>query len=323
MAMDSWVPRRFGSLSSRLTSGHGILVIGLASLAALIYARGNVSTLVIMYAINVFLTFSLSMAGMLKDAIFPGRGGHRRFGEAVLFLTGLLICLSILGVTTYQKFYEAGWLTLGVTGAITGGCYLVRMHYRNIGRLVASLDREIPKLPDLPEMPPSENRRDGQTAAILVGGYGGLGINTTRDVIRQFKAVYQRIVFVSVGVVDASSLQYGVEAEQVLQKTRAACRQYVELAARYRVPATWRATVATSANDELESLCSTLATEYDSVTFFAGQLVFDRPRWYHQWLHNNTAFDLQSRLLVIGQTMVIMPRLVALKPVPKDAVGQR
>lgn len=78
------------------------------------------------------------------------------------------------------------------------------------------------------------------------------------------------------------------------------------------MPASYRAAVATSVNDELETVCQQVATDYDDVTFFAGQLIFDRPRWYHQWLHNNTAFDLQSRLLVFGQTLVILPRLVQL-----------
>ncbi len=312
MAMDGWVPRRFGALSSRLTSGHGILVMGVAALAALAYTGGNVSTLVVMYAINVFLTFSLSMAGMLKGALFPGKGDKRNFGDAALFLTGLLICLSILIITTWEKFYQAGWLTLGVTGAITVACYLVKRHYRSIGRLIASLDRQIPRLPEIPEEPPHDSGHNGRTAAILVGGYGGLGINTTREVVREFRDVFKRFVFVSVGVVDASSLQYGVEAEQVLDRTKAACRQYVELASRYKIPASYRAAVATSVNDELEVICQRVAADYDDVTFFAGQLVFDRPRWYHQWLHNNTAFDLQNRLLVFGQTLVILPRLVQL-----------
>ena len=66
MAVDSWVPHRFAALSERLTTQNGILLMGAAALAALLYTSGNVGHLVVMYSINVFLTFSLSMLAMLR-----------------------------------------------------------------------------------------------------------------------------------------------------------------------------------------------------------------------------------------------------------------
>ncbi len=66
MAVDSWVPHRFAALSERLTTQDGILLMGGAALAALLYTGGNVGHLVVMYSINVFLTFSLSMLAMLR-----------------------------------------------------------------------------------------------------------------------------------------------------------------------------------------------------------------------------------------------------------------
>ena len=66
MAVDSWLPRRFSALSERLTMQNGVLLMGAASLAVLFYTHGSVSALVVMYSINVFLTFSLSQFGMAK-----------------------------------------------------------------------------------------------------------------------------------------------------------------------------------------------------------------------------------------------------------------
>ena len=73
MALDSWVPRRFASLSERLTTQNGIMLVGGAALAALLYTRGSVQLLVVMYSINVFLTFSLSLLGMTVDTISTRR----------------------------------------------------------------------------------------------------------------------------------------------------------------------------------------------------------------------------------------------------------
>ena len=67
MAIDSWLPHRFAALSERLTMQNGVLLMGGASIAALLYTHGDVAKLVVMYSINVFLTFSLSE---LRDGRF-------------------------------------------------------------------------------------------------------------------------------------------------------------------------------------------------------------------------------------------------------------
>src|SRR5690606_9701859 len=61
LALDSWLPRRFAQLSERLTTQNGIMLMGVCALAAVLYTRGDVRQLVVMYSINVFLTFTLSM----------------------------------------------------------------------------------------------------------------------------------------------------------------------------------------------------------------------------------------------------------------------
>src|SRR5450432_3996073 len=73
MAVDSWVPRRFAALSDRLTAHNGIILMGAASLAALLYTGGDVGKLVVMYSINVFLTFSLSLFAMARKTLAERR----------------------------------------------------------------------------------------------------------------------------------------------------------------------------------------------------------------------------------------------------------
>jgi hypothetical protein len=64
MAADSWVPRHFRHLSTRLVRRNGIVVIGVANLAILLWTHGDVAMLVVLYSINVLLTFSLSFLGL-------------------------------------------------------------------------------------------------------------------------------------------------------------------------------------------------------------------------------------------------------------------
>ncbi|HEY6867594.1 MAG TPA: APC family permease, partial [Candidatus Eisenbacteria bacterium] len=66
MAHDSWLPHRYATLSDRLTMQDGVLLMGGASLATLAYTRGDTSTLVLMYSINVFITFVLTESSMIR-----------------------------------------------------------------------------------------------------------------------------------------------------------------------------------------------------------------------------------------------------------------
>ncbi len=64
MAADSWLPHQFRHLSTRLVTQNGIVIMGLAALVILLWSGGKVDLLVVLYSINVFLTFSLSLLGL-------------------------------------------------------------------------------------------------------------------------------------------------------------------------------------------------------------------------------------------------------------------
>ena len=66
---------------------NGVLLMGGSALAALAYTRGNVTTLVIMYSINVFLTFSLSMLGMCRHWLGQ-RGQHALWRRRLALFAG-------------------------------------------------------------------------------------------------------------------------------------------------------------------------------------------------------------------------------------------
>src|SRR5207253_4156165 len=66
MAVDSWLPHRFASLSDRLTTKDGVLLMGGSAIAVLVAMHGSVDALVVMYSINVFATFSLTEMGMCR-----------------------------------------------------------------------------------------------------------------------------------------------------------------------------------------------------------------------------------------------------------------
>jgi hypothetical protein len=54
-------------------------------------------------------------------------------------------------------------------------------------------------------------------------------------------------------------------------------------------------------------LCEKVTEEFPRSTFFTGQLIFQRVRFFQKLLHNETAFAIQRRLQWSGLTTVILP----------------
>lgn len=309
MAVDSWVPHRFAALSERLTTQNGILLMGAAALAALIYTGGNVSHLVVMYSINVFLTFSLSMYSMFH--LWRQRKGRRfRKRRLLLFGTGFALCATILSITLFEKFAQGGWITLVITLLVIGACFWVRSHYRAAHDRAEQLYRELGDFTaTIEETPRTTALPDPRqpTAAILVDSFSGVGIHTVLNTFRAFPGHFKNVVFLSIGVVDSGEFKGEHALEDLRQKTEEMLSHYVILAGRLGVPATSRIAIGTEIVAGAEKLCLEVAREFPLTTFFTGKLIFQKERWWHRILHNETALAIQKRLQWAGKTMVSMP----------------
>jgi amino acid transporter len=310
MAYDSYMPHWFANLSERLSTHNGILLMGLAAISALLYTEGKVERLLIMYSINVFLTFSLSMIGMCRlwwqkrdqDPVWRRR--------LALFTFGAILCVAILCVTTYEKFEDGAFVTLAVTGVLVALCFGTRRYYRAVVRRLKRLDASLGNItatgtPNLAEPDPSQ-----ATAAILVGGYGGLGVHTMLNAVRFAPGHFKNFIFLSVGVVDTGNFKGASEVEDLQRHTAGSLADYVELAQRLGMPSMSFMAIGTDAVDELEELCLEIARRFPKVVFFAGQLVFARDTWWQRLFHNQTAYSLQRRLQWDGVPMVILPTRV-------------
>ena len=105
MAIDHWVPSRFAMLSDRLVTQNGILIMGGAALVMMILTGGSVRLLVVLYSINVFITFSLSQLGMVRHWWKERtQAAHWRRG---LLINGVGFAMTsfILGTVTVLKFH--------------------------------------------------------------------------------------------------------------------------------------------------------------------------------------------------------------------------
>ena len=314
MAVDSWAPHRFAQLSDRLVTKNGVLLIGLASGAVMLYARGGLDLLVTMYAINVFLTFTLTELGMSRHWIADRRIYPQWKRILPVHLTGLVLCFSILCVTLYEKFLEGGWLTVTVTGLFILAAFAIHKHYANVRGRLKYLDEVLTSVPlheHALENEPMD--RKAPTAAILVGGYNGIGIHSFLSIQSLFPHHYENYLFVSIGVIDSAKFKGESEIEALRASTEDSLRQYVEFARKLGMKADYRFSLGTEAVDEAEKLALEVRKEFPRTIFFLGKLVFERDRFVHRFLHNETAHAIQRRLQFSGLQSVILPIRVSEK----------
>ena len=145
------------------------------------------------------------------------------------------------------------------------------------------------------------------TAAVLVGSYGGVGIHTVLNIFRAFPGHFSNLMFLSIGVIDSGEFKGEHAVENLRQRTEEMLAQYVGFATSLGVPATTRMAIGTEVVAEAERLCVETAREFPHIVFFAGKMIFQRERWYHRLLHNETALAVETRLRWLGKTMVTLP----------------
>jgi len=307
MAVDYWFPHRFASLSDRFTIQNGVLLMGGAAVLLLLYSKGNITTLVVMYSINVFLTFSLSEFGMSRFFIKNRKTEPHWKKHLPVHLTGLTLCLTILTITTIEKFPVGGWLTLVITSIVIALCYMTKAHYVKVRGGVRELDELMTAIPTRGPVNTEPLKKGVPTAIQLVNGFNGFGVHTFLSIIRSFKNLYKNFVFVSVGEVDVGSFK-GTEAVSCLENSTCdALRKYVDLARRLGFAADFRIELGTDIVQTASEIIEKVTKEYPDSTVFAGQAVFRQPSIIHRLLHNETAFAIQRELRWKGITTVILP----------------
>jgi hypothetical protein len=323
------VPKRYKNLSERLVTQNGVVSMGIAAAAVLAYTRGDVAVLVVMYSINVFLTFTLSQFGMARHWWNLRReAGHWR-RSLLVNASGALVTATILAIMAFLKFREGGWVTILATGLLVTVCILIHRHYQRVRAQLGSLDEALLHLP-MRAVPAPELAEDGPTAIVLVESYSGLGVHTVLSIQRLMPNYYRNFVFVSVGLVDSAQFKGARELEGLEKQVRSGLESYLALATGMGVYAEYRHALGTDVVEELEAICRDLAKEFRRPLVFVGQLVFEIEHVFTRTLHHETAVSIQRRLQFAGIQVVVLPIRVwevtgtreAAPPRPRDATSE-
>ena len=202
---------------------------------------------------------------------------------------------------------EGGWLTLVITSMVIILCYFIRKHYLIVQSDKKKFDQLLTTIPTIgaPNTEPVNPKE--MTAIMLVNGYSGFGVHTLLTIVRQFPDFYKNFIFVSVAVIDQGLFkgEEGVENHKI--SIQEALGKYVDLARRLGLKADYRMEIGTDVVKSGSDLCIIVNKEFQKSMVFSGKLAFRVEKFYHKFLHNETAFAIQRILHWNGVPNMILP----------------
>ena len=310
MALDRWVPVRFASLSDRLVARNGILIMGVASLFLIWVSNGSVDWLVVLYSINVFITFSLSQLGMVRHWWSHRTTESRWASKLAVNALGFCLTAVILVALSAIKFHQGGWITLVVTGALVAMAFLIKGHYNRVRKQLGRLDTLLEAVriegdPGSVAVPAYDP--EGKTAVVFVNGYNGLGLHTLFAIQRMFPGVFRNFIFAEIGVVDAGNFKGSEEIGNLRTEVARETGRY----AAYMASRGFHAEAIHRIGAELVPAAKDLGRElfekHPNAVFFGGQLVFENDTFLNRFLHNFAVFAMLRNFQREGIPFVILP----------------
>ncbi|OJA00103.1 amino acid transporter [Rickettsiella grylli] len=308
MAIDSWVPNRFRHLSSRLVTQNGIIVFGIAALLILWLSEGRVSWLVILYSMNVFLTFSLSILGLCVYWVTHRKDASSHWlGRFIFSSFAFLVTFCILITTLISKFTFGGWVTVFITSLVIFICLLVKKHYTLVFKKLHTIDLLMTSTPLNASKPPKPLQPKEATAVIMVGKHRGIGLYNLLWVLRMFPNHFKNFIFVTVGIVDVESFSARKELTTMQKNTQTMLDYFITYCHEQGLAAKSFVAYGTDPTEKLTLLSKKIIKEFPNSIFFASKLIFTKDNWITRLLHNETAIMLQRRLHLLGAQLVILP----------------
>jgi hypothetical protein len=215
--------------------------------------------------------------------------------------------LTILIITTLEKFSEGGWMTLVITSALIAFCYLINSHYTKVKTELMQLDKMLARMPISGPLNTEPIDKTKMTAIQLVSTFNGFGVHTLFAIIRSFPGFYKNFVFVSAVVIDQGAFKGKEGLEDLKKSVEDSLKKYVDLARTLGFPAEYRMAIGTDVVETATELVKDVSREFNKSTVFSGQLSFRLEKFYHKLLHNEAAFAIQRRLQWNGIVNVILP----------------
>jgi amino acid transporter len=152
LARDGFLPRQLTYRGSRLVFSWGIMLLALAASFLVMFANARVTALIPLYAVGVFLSFTLSQAGMVVRMLRSGKlkPGEERQGletpviydpgwrhKMLISAIGAVCTFVVMVVFAVTKFATGAWVIVVLIPMLVFGFVRIHNHYRDVARLLS------------------------------------------------------------------------------------------------------------------------------------------------------------------------------------------
>ena len=134
LARDGLMPRQFMNRGDRLVFSNGIIGLTIAAIAVVLIFGGQTHKMIPLYAVGVFLSFTLSQGGMVVHWFRLRSRGWRR--KAAMNGLGAVLTGVVAGVITITKFTHGAYVVVIAIIALIAAFYTVRRHYDRVARFL-------------------------------------------------------------------------------------------------------------------------------------------------------------------------------------------
>lgn len=266
LARDGFLPHQLMNLGDRLVYSNGIILLATAAGVLILLFGGDTHALIPLFAVGAFLAFTLSQTGMVVHwAREKGRGWAVK---ALLNGLGALATGTALMIIAVSKFTEGAWITILILPLLVTWFLRVRDHYREVA-LELSLSRGLPPPLEIPPRP--------RVVIPISGVHRGVvdAVNFARSIAREVTAVYVE-------------LEPG-SGERIRQKWE----HWWPDVPLVVLPSPYRSVIGPL----LDFLDETDRQHNDGQQAVVVLPEFVPARWWHNLLHNQTAWLLKAALL--------------------------
>ena len=142
LARDRFLPRQFAFRGDRLAYSNGIMILAVAAAVLLAAFGGEVTRLIPLYALGVFVSFTLSQVGMVKHTLRLKEMGWQ--GSAVISGVGGVATAIVAVVIGVSKFASGAWISVLMMIALMVMFALIRRHYDWFAERIRVNDDELP-----------------------------------------------------------------------------------------------------------------------------------------------------------------------------------
>ena len=153
LARDGFLPRQLHTRGDRLAYSNGIIVLAIAAIVLIVSFQADVTALIQLYVVGVFVSFTVSQAGMmrhwtrnLKTETNPATRGQMQRSRVVNGI-GLTMTGTVLVIVLVAKFTQGAYIAIIAMAVLFGVMRLIRRHYESVARETALVEGEDRTLP--------------------------------------------------------------------------------------------------------------------------------------------------------------------------------